>query len=168
MRSCALLFAMLVVLGWTGPAFSCEYNGLAYSDGAEACIMGSRAVCRSGDEASDWQVSGETCGFRIAIASAKYGSADQWCSAFDWIAHACSGRWDCLVSVADTEFEWESQAERVNASRKLVCGPLSKARKVLSIGWYCSDGEVYLGQFRVAVPDGGHATLSCGGSGLPR
>ena len=102
-----------------------------------------------------------SCDLEIRIASAQYGSADQWCSGFARVAQACNGRRRCSISLPDLDTENLEAAARTEMRRSLICGPVSAAPKSLTIGWYCSDGETFLGQPDVALEDGGRAILSC-------
>lgn len=98
------------------------------------------------------------CNFHIRIASAKYGAEDHWCSGLNWVARGCNGRWICPISLPEID---DGPGERSEMRRKTICGPLSAARKSLSIGWYCSDGVTFIGQPTVALQDGEQALLSC-------
>lgn len=101
---------------------------------------------------------GEDCGWRIRIASAKYGAEDQWCSGLAWVTRSCSGQWICPVTLPALSTSVENRSETRQAA---ICGPVSVARKTLSIGWYCSDGKSFIGQPTVALRDGERALLSC-------
>ena len=101
------------------------------------------------------------CDLEIHIASAQYGSADQWCSGYSRVAQACNGRRRCSISLPDLDTGNIDAAARSEMRQRLVCGPVSAAPKSLNIAWYCSDGETFLGQPTVALEDGGRAILSC-------
>ncbi|MEP3112087.1 hypothetical protein [Nisaea sp.] len=97
----------------------------------------------------------------IRVSSAKYGSADQWCSGRGWVARICNGRDSCTVSLPYIGTQWSDSGEHTELRRELICGPLSKVQRLLYIGWYCSDGALVYDQPEVVVEDGGRAVLSC-------
>lgn len=155
------LALLLPVVDAGAASTACYRADMRYSIGATACIMGTEARCVSRDGVSGWQKTGAGCDFRIGVSSAKYGSADFWCSAMGPVAHACNGRGSCVVSLPDIGTQWSTLDERRLMRRKLVCGPLNTVRKYLYIGWYCSDGDTALGQPEVALRDGERVVLSC-------
>ena len=161
-----LVVTVVFVVGLAGvsasPALACEDAGVRYGEGDEACIHGQKARCTSDNGRLDWRGSGEECGFRIEIASAKYGAADQWCSATAWVENSCNGRWNCKLTVPEVSADLHNLEERSEVKRAIICGPLNTVNNILSVAWYCSDGQTYLGQPRVAIKDGGKGQLTCG------
>ncbi|WPZ32683.1 hypothetical protein T8K17_15695 [Thalassobaculum sp. OXR-137] len=119
-----------------------------------AMPAGVSAACLPGRDAG-------SCALQIRIATAKYGSEDQWCSGLGWVSSQCNGRWICPVALPEVAGDRFDAAERSRMRRETICGPVSAAAKSLSIGWYCSDGVTFLGQPTVTLRDGELAMLSC-------
>ncbi len=139
----------------------CDRGEARYANGATVCTGDAEAGCKAENAAPGRRGSTGVCGSWIRVSSAKYGSADQWCSGLGWVARICNGRDSCTVSLPDIGTEWSDSGEHTLLRRELICGTLNKVRKLLYIGWYCSDGALVFDQPEVVVGDGGRAILSC-------
>lgn len=143
-------------LMWPDPGSArseCDRDGVRRNDGSAVCVTKAEAGCGTADSCDSW----------ISVSSAMYGSADYWCSGLGWVARICNGRDACTVTLPDIGTQWSSAAEYEHLSEELICGSLNKVRKLLYIGWYCSDGVTAFGQPEVVIGDGGRARLSCNG-----
>ena len=129
-----------------------DRDSIRHADGAAVCTAEDKTGCETARAGGTW----------IRVSSAKYGSADLWCSGLGWVARICNGRDSCTVALPDVGTQWSSGGEHARLRRELICGPLNKARRLLYIGWYCSDGATSLDQPEVVIGDGGRAMLSCG------
>jgi len=158
----ACWLAFFLVCFDPGPARSgCARAGIRHAVGSWISVLGGEAGCAPEKRAPGRGETASAFGSWIRVSSAKYGSAAQWCSGLGWVARICNGRDSCTVTLPDVGTQWSNGGEHALLRRELICGPLSKARKLLYIGWYCSDGGTALDQPEVVVGVGGRATLSC-------
>ncbi len=158
MRRLPVACGVALFLMWPDPGSArseCGGGDIRLADGLAVCPSWSETGC----EAEKGVPGG--CGSSIRVSSAKYGSGDQWCSGLGWVARICNGRDTCTVTLPDVGTQWSNGGEHALLRRELICGPLNKVRRLLYIGWYCSDGATALDQPEVVVGDGGRATLSC-------
>lgn len=155
---------LALFLMWSDPGSArsgCDRDGMRHADGSAISMSGAEAGCATEKNAPGRRETASAFDSWIRVSSAKYGSADQWCSGLGWVARICNGRDSCTVTLPDVGTQWSNGGEHALLRRELICGPLNKVRRLLYIGWYCSDGATALDQPEVVVGDGGRATLSC-------
>ena len=159
-----IIFGLAVFLLWSGPVSALSECGAGESHftGALAeCLNGGEADCASFRHAAGRHGDAGGCDSWIRVSSAKYGAADQWCSGRGWVATMCNGRGSCSVSLPDIGAKRSDSNAHDALRRDVICGPLSKSRRFLYIGWSCNKGPLVFAQPDVVVGDGGRAILSC-------
>lgn len=164
MRRLPVACGVALFLMWPDPGSArseCDGGNIRFTDGSAVCPTSVKDGCETEKGTTGCGEAAGASGPFIRVSSAKYGSADQWCSGLGWVARICNGRDSCTVSLPDIGTQWSDSGEHTLLRRELICGPLSKVRRLLYIGWYCSDGPLVLDQPEVVVGDGGRAILSC-------
>lgn len=108
---------------------------------------------------------GKAARLRVAVSSARYGAQDGWCSATAYVVGLCSHRETCTIVLPAVAPLDPDLGAREAQRRRLICGPVNASNKMLSIGWYCTDGLDAIGQAVSAIADGESGQLSCRSAG---